>query len=375
MVYLGPVPLRAYALMIIISIFVAVFVTGRRLRARGMDPMVASEVAYWAVPFGIVGARVYHVVSTPDAYFGRDGNVLDVIKIWNGGLGIWGAIAGGAFGAWLATRRYGISLALFGDAAAPGIILAQAIGRWGNWFNQELYGKASTLPWAVRIDEKHQIIPGVSTYQPTFLYEFLWNLVVAGILLVVDRRHRLGRGKLFYLYVALYTFGRLWIEMLRIDTANQILGLRVNVWTSIVVCLGALLALAVTRRPVDPNLSREEQEALGIARSRPATRSTVTTAGAGAADQRAAGPDPVDPDLAALDSAGPDPADPDPADPGSAGSVPAAAVPDDSGPTATTAATTAVPAGSQQQSRGLATRLPASGGHTSAVPPEEPQTP
>ncbi|ORT95095.1 prolipoprotein diacylglyceryl transferase, partial [Frankia casuarinae] len=148
-VHLGPVPLRAYALMIIIGVFVAVFVTGRRLRARGMDPMVASEVAYWAVPFGIVGARVYHVVSTPAAYFGRDGNVLDVIKIWNGGLGIWGAIAGGAFGAWLATRRYGISLALFGDAAAPGIILAQAIGRWGNWFNQELYGKASTLPWAV----------------------------------------------------------------------------------------------------------------------------------------------------------------------------------------------------------------------------------
>ncbi|WP_261561976.1 prolipoprotein diacylglyceryl transferase [Frankia tisae] len=267
-VHLGPVPLRAYALMIIIGIVVAVVVTGRRLRARGMDPAIAGEIAYWAVPFGIVGARIYHVLSTPDAYFGDNGHVADVVKIWNGGLGIWGAIAGGALGAWFAARRLGISLSLFADAAAPGIILAQAIGRWGNWFNQELYGKPTTLPWAVRIDPAHRADPGVATYQPTFLYEFLWNLVVAGILLFVDRRHRLGRGRLFALYVALYTFGRLWIEMLRIDTADEILGLRVNIWTSAIVCIGAVVALLVVRRPVDPDVSPEEQRALGLVQER-----------------------------------------------------------------------------------------------------------
>ncbi|WP_261570101.1 prolipoprotein diacylglyceryl transferase [Frankia gtarii] len=277
-VHLGPVPLRAYALMIIIGIVVAVVVTGRRLRARGMDPAIAGEIAYWAVPFGIVGARIYHVLSTPDAYFGDNGHVADVVKIWNGGLGIWGAIAGGALGAWFAARRLGISLPLFADAAAPGIILAQAIGRWGNWFNQELYGKPTTLAWAVRIDPAHRADPGVATYQPTFLYEFLWNLVVAGILLFVDRRHRLGRGRLFALYVALYTFGRLWIEMLRIDTADEILGLRVNIWTSAIVCIGAVVALLVVRRPVDPDVSPEEQRALGLVQERSRRR----PAGAGA---------------------------------------------------------------------------------------------
>lgn len=268
MVHLGPVPLRAYALMIILGIVVAVVVTGRRLRARGLDPEIAGEIAFWAVPFGILGARIYHVLSTPDPYFGHDGNLGDVVKIWNGGLGIWGAIAGGALGAWIAARRLGVSLALFADAAAPGIILAQAIGRWGNWFNQELYGRATDLPWAVRIDAAHRIDPTVATYQPTFLYEFLWNLVVAGILLFVDRRHRLGRGRLFALYVALYTFGRLWIEMLRIDTADRILGLRVNIWTSALVCVAAIVAFALTRRPVDLDVSPEEQRELGLVRER-----------------------------------------------------------------------------------------------------------
>ncbi|CAJ63607.1 MULTISPECIES: prolipoprotein diacylglyceryl transferase [Frankia] len=286
-VHLGPVPLRAYALMIIIGIVVAVVVTGRRLRARGMDPALAGEIAYWAVPFGIVGARIYHVLSTPDAYFGEHGHVADVVKIWNGGLGIWGAIAGGALGAWLAARRLGISLALFADAAAPGIILAQAIGRWGNWFNQELYGKPTTLPWAVRIDPAHRADPGVATYQPTFLYEFLWNLVVAAILLLVDRRHRLGRGRLFALYVALYTFGRLWIEMLRIDTADEILGLRVNIWTSAIVCVGAVVALLVVRRPVDPDVSPQEQRALGLVQDR-TRRQPTDAAGETAGETRTA---------------------------------------------------------------------------------------
>ncbi|WP_076823721.1 prolipoprotein diacylglyceryl transferase [Frankia sp. CcI49] len=253
-VHLGPVPLRAYALMIVIGIIVAVVVTARRLRARGVDPVVASEVAYWAVPFGIVGARIYHVVSSPEAYFGKDGDLVAVFEVWNGGLAIWGAVAGGALGAWIACRRMDVSFGLFADALAPGLALAQAIGRWGNWFNQELYGRATDLPWAVRIDPAHQMIPGVSTYHPTFLYESLWNLVVAGVLLLVDRRKRLGRGRLFFLYVALYTIGRLWIEALRIDTAEKVLGFRINIWVSIVVFLLAVLALALVRRPIDANV-------------------------------------------------------------------------------------------------------------------------
>lgn len=252
--HLGPVPLRAYALMIVAGIIVAVVVTARRLRARGVDPVVASEAAYWAVPFGIVGARIYHVISSPEAYFGKDGDLGAVLEVWNGGLAIWGAVAGGALGAWIACRRMNVPFGLFADAVAPGLALAQAIGRWGNWFNQELYGRATDLPWAVRIDPAHQMIPGVSTYHPTFLYESLWNLAVAGLLLLVDRRSRLGRGRLFFLYVALYTTGRLWIEALRIDTAEKILGLRVNIWVSIVVLLLALLALALVRRPVDPSV-------------------------------------------------------------------------------------------------------------------------
>ncbi len=264
--HLGPVPLRAYALMIVVGIIVAVVVTARRLRARGVDPVVASEVAYWAVPFGIVGARIYHVISSPDAYFGEDGDPLAVFEVWNGGLAIWGAVAGGALGAWLACRRMDVPFGLFADAMAPGLALAQAIGRWGNWFNQELYGRATDLPWAVRIDPAHQMIPGVETYHPTFLYESLWNLAIAGLLLLVDRRWRLGRGRLFFLYVALYTTGRLWIEALRIDTAEKVLGLRVNIWVSIVVFLIALLVLALIRRPVDPDIGWTSPAVAGGAR-------------------------------------------------------------------------------------------------------------
>ncbi|ABW11371.1 prolipoprotein diacylglyceryl transferase [Parafrankia sp. EAN1pec] len=272
--HLGPVPLRAYALMIVLGIIVAVAVTARRLRARGADPVIASEVAYWAVPFGIVGARIYHVVSSPEAYFGTDGDLLAVFEVWNGGLAIWGAVSGGALGAWIACRRMRVSFGLFADALAPGLALAQAIGRWGNWFNQELYGRATDVPWAVRIDPAHQMIPGVATYHPTFLYESLWNLAVAGVLLLVDRRWRLGRGRLFFLYVALYTIGRLWIEALRIDTAEKVLGLRINIWVSIAVFLLALLALALVRRPIDPD----------VGWTSPATDGAVTATATGDGD-------------------------------------------------------------------------------------------
>ncbi len=250
--HVGPIPLRAYAFMIILGVLVAIVVTDRRLRARGQPPGLAADAAAWAVPFGIVGARIYHVITSPDAYFGAGGHPLDAFKIWHGGLGIWGGVAGGALGVWLACRHRGTPFGLFADAAAPGLVLAQAVGRWGNWFNQELYGRATDLPWAVRIDPGHQLVAGVSLYHPTFLYESLWDVGVAGVLLWVDRRRRLGRGKLFVLYVALYTAGRGWIEALRIDEAHTFLGMRLNDWVSIVVFVVAVTAMVVLRRPVDP---------------------------------------------------------------------------------------------------------------------------
>jgi len=251
--HLGPLPLRAYAFMIIIGVIVAVWLTGRRLRARGLDPNFASDAAVWGVLFGIVGARVYHVITSPQGYFGKNGDVVHVLYVWNGGLGIWGAVAGGALGVWLACRRAKVSFLLFADAAAPGLILAQAIGRWGNYFNQELFGRPTTLPWGLKIDFAHRPLgyEQYATFHPTFLYESIWDLLVAVSLILIDRRARLGRGRLFALYVMLYTFGRGLIEALRIDDAEHFLGLRLNDWTSLVVFLGALAMYVFVRGPVD----------------------------------------------------------------------------------------------------------------------------
>src|SRR5690606_18825938 len=157
--YLGPLPLRAYALAIVAGIVVAVVMTRRRWAERGGDPDTVLEITYWAVPFGIVGGRLYHVISSPDAYFGPDGDPLKAFAIWEGGLGIWGAIALGAVGAWIGTRRQGVKFAPFADAVAPGLLVAQAIGRLGNWFNQELFGAPTTLPWGLRIDPDSPTFP------------------------------------------------------------------------------------------------------------------------------------------------------------------------------------------------------------------------
>lgn len=248
--HLGPFPLRAYAFAILLGIVAAAVITRRRWAERGGDPETVLEIAYWAVPFGIVGGRIYHVISSPDAYFGPGGDPVRALFIWEGGLGIWGAIAFGAVGAWIGCRRHGVRLAPFADALAPGLLVAQAIGRLGNWFNQELFGGPTTLPWGLQIDEAHLpagFEPG-TLFHPTFLYELLWNLGAAALLVWLDRRFRLGHGRVFWLYVALYTAGRLWIEMLRIDPAETVLGLRLNVWTSVVVGVGALVAFVVVGR-------------------------------------------------------------------------------------------------------------------------------
>ena len=248
--YLGPFPLRAYAIAILLGIVVATIMTQRRWKARGGDPETVLDIAYWAVPFGIVGGRVYHVFSSPDAYFGPGGSSWKAFAIWEGGLGIWGAVALGAVGAWIGCRRHGVRLAPFADALAPGLLVAQGIGRLGNWFNQELFGGATTLPWGLRIDDTHLPVgyDSGTLFHPTFLYEMLWNFAAAALLIYLDRRLRLGHGRVFWLYVLLYTAGRLWIELLRIDPAETVLGLRLNVWTSILLGIGALVAFVVVGR-------------------------------------------------------------------------------------------------------------------------------
>jgi prolipoprotein diacylglyceryl transferase len=258
--HLGPIPIRAYALCIIAGIVVAVWLTRRRWAARGGDPDDVVDVALWAIPFGVVGGRLYHVLTDPELYFAPGRDPMRAFFVWEGGLGIWGAVALGALGAWIGCRRRGINVLDFGDALAPGLVLAQAIGRWGNYFNQELYGGPTTLPWALRIDPAHRPAdsPEIALYHPTFLYESLWNVAVAVLLLWVDRRFTVPRGKLFALYVAAYTLGRGAIEGLRIDHANYFLGLRLNEWTSAIVFLVAVGVLLWRRRRTVEDLATEE---------------------------------------------------------------------------------------------------------------------
>jgi prolipoprotein diacylglyceryl transferase len=259
--HLGPFPVRAYALCILVGIVVAVWITGRRLVDRGYRRELAMDVSAWAVPFGIVGGRLYHVITTPQPYFGAGGHPVRALYVWQGGLGIWGAIALGALGAWIGARRHEVSFLDFIDAAAPGVAVAQAIGRWGNWFNNELYGRPTDVPWALTIHQWDQaagravtdangkaIVLG--TFHPTFLYESIWCLLLAFVLVMADRRLDLRQGQVFGLYVAGYPLGRVVFELMRSDEANHILGLRVNVWTSIVVfLLGVVLVWVNRERP------------------------------------------------------------------------------------------------------------------------------
>ncbi|WP_336318452.1 prolipoprotein diacylglyceryl transferase [Streptomyces lavendofoliae] len=245
-IHLGPVPLRGYAFCIIIGVFVAVWFGNKRWLARGGKAGTVADIAVWAVPFGLVGGRLYHVITDYQLYFSEGENWVDAFKIWEGGLGIWGAIALGAVGAWIGCRRRGIPLPAYADAIAPGIALAQAIGRWGNWFNQELYGRRTDLPWALEISEGPNREAGL--YHPTFLYESLWCVGVALLVVWADRRFRLGHGRAFALYVAAYCAGRAWIEYMRVDEAHHVLGLRLNVWTAIVVFLLAVTYIVVSSR-------------------------------------------------------------------------------------------------------------------------------
>ncbi len=263
---LGPIPVRAYALAILLGIFVAVWITDRRWQARGGKAGQIADVALWAVPAGIIGARLYHVATDWSTYFGPGGlGFISSLQIWQGGLGIWGGVAGGALGAWYACRRYGFLLPPLGDALAPGLAVAQAIGRWGNWFNQELFGEPTTVPWALEIDPVNRPagFEQYATFHPTFLYESLWCLGVAAVVWWLDRRFKMGHGRVFATYVALYCVGRLWWELLRIDEATTVFGVRINVFTSVIVGVGALLYIVISRRRVpgrETTVYREQPE-------------------------------------------------------------------------------------------------------------------
>ncbi len=244
---LGPLRLNGYGLIIGIGIVVAIQVAERRWVARGGARGEMSNMALWVVLAGLVGARAYHVLTDFRSYEGR---WVDTLKVWQGGLGIWGAVAVGGLAAVILARRRNLDPIAVLDTLAPAVVLAQAIGRWGNYLNQELFGRPSTLPWAVEIDPDHRPagFEHAATFHPTFLYESLWNLAIFVVLIRLDAAGRLRRGQVAALYVALYTFGRFWFELLRVDQASLILGVRVNAWVSAVVFAGAVTAFVIAGR-------------------------------------------------------------------------------------------------------------------------------
>ncbi|MDQ0756676.1 prolipoprotein diacylglyceryl transferase [Arthrobacter sp. B3I4] len=265
----GSLRIHAYALCILAGIIAGLWLTSVRWARRGAPEGSVWDIAIWAIPFGIIGGRLYHVVSSPDAYFGPGfdgtGDLSLIPQIQRGGLGIWGAVVLGAVGAWIGCRRAGVKLSAFVDAAAPGLLLAQAIGRWGNYFNQELFGGPTTLPWGLQVDADNPNfpagMPADTLFHPTFLYESLWNLVGVLLLLALDRRFNFRRSRLFWLYAIYYTLGRVWIEAMRIDDAEQIslfgITTRLNVWTSVLVLTAALVAfivLGLRKRDVPDNV-------------------------------------------------------------------------------------------------------------------------
>jgi prolipoprotein diacylglyceryl transferase len=255
---IGPLTVHIYALCLITGIVAAWIIGVRRWHARGGTSETFETVLLWAIPIGIVGARFYHVMTHWGDYFGPTAN-QDWWAIWEGGIAIYGAIGFGALAAWLAARRQRIAFAALADALAPGIAVGQALGRFGNWFNQELYGLPTDLPWGLEIDPQHRV-PGYeqyATFHPTFAYESIWNLLVAGVLVWADRKFRLGRGKVFALYIALYGFGRIFTESLRTDYSYSVFGpLRFNAAVAMLICLvGVILLIWLIRnRP-----GREEQ--------------------------------------------------------------------------------------------------------------------
>jgi prolipoprotein diacylglyceryl transferase len=254
----GPVSIHLYGLCIALGVIAAVTISSRRWQARGGNPDDMGTIALWAVPAGVVGARMYHVATDWKSYEGRWG---DAFKITQGGLGIPGGIALGVIVGLIVARRLKIPGLEGLDVVAPAIPVAQAIGRFGNWFNQEVFGRPTSLPWGLEIDRSHRPAryPDATTFHPTFIYEGLWNLALAGLLVVLDRRGKLRRGELFTLYVLGYAIGRLWVESLRSDPASLVFGVRINIWMSVIAAVVAAIVFAKNR--LRPALTVVEGEA------------------------------------------------------------------------------------------------------------------
>lgn len=263
-IVVGPLHLRAYGLMIALGVIAAVELARRRWRARGHDPDEISGMALWAVPAGLIGARLYHVMTDWQRFEGR---WIDAVKVWEGGLGIPGGIALGALAGVLYARHKKMPLGDLADTVAPALPLAQAIGRLGNWFNQELFGGPTSLPWGLKIDlaNRPDRYLDATTFHPTFLYEGLWNLALMAVLILIDRKRVLRAGSLFWVYVGGYFTGRLWVEAMRIDPASLILGIRVNIWLSIIAIAFSFTFVAVRgRRRPDDEVGADEEGSDGV---------------------------------------------------------------------------------------------------------------
>jgi prolipoprotein diacylglyceryl transferase len=234
--YLGPIPIRGYAISILIGIIVAFVLSRRRWKTTGGDTEHFENLIFASILTGIIGARIYWVLIEWPRYFGENGTWYHIFYVWQGGLGIWGGITLGFLTALVLCRRYKISFLKVADCVAPGFLIAQGIGRLGNWWNQELYGLPTTLPWALEIDKVHRVagFEQYATFHPTFLYEMLWNFAGAALLLILSRKLRIGSGMIFSLYIIMYALGRFWVELFRIDPVHVIAGLRINSWTTLV---------------------------------------------------------------------------------------------------------------------------------------------
>ncbi|KFJ01778.1 prolipoprotein diacylglyceryl transferase [Bifidobacterium subtile] len=259
---IGSLTIHFYALCILAGIIAAVWIGTERWKKLGGNFDQILDITLCAVPAGIIGARIYHIITTPERFFGPTGNWVDMFRIWNGGLGIWGGIAFGALAAWAWCRHKHYPMALLADSIAPGLLVAQAIGRLGNWFNQELYGAPTTLPWGLKLNNVGSAIgqsercydgascPTGTLFHPTFLYELIWNLIGAALIIWLGRKtvRALNAGSQFTMYVMWYTAGRTWIEALRIDFAHEFLGVRINVWVSIAVFVAGAVAFILVQR-------------------------------------------------------------------------------------------------------------------------------
>jgi prolipoprotein diacylglyceryl transferase len=249
---LGPFVVHIYALCILLGIVIAIWIANRRLVKRGGESGVAIDIALWTVPFGIVGGRLFHVLTHLGDYFYAGADLSAIFRVWEGGLAIYGAILFGLLGAWIGSRVAGVRFWSFVDAVAPGVLLAQALGRWGNYFNQELFGTPTNLPWGLEIDSSNPAypvgLPAGVLFHPTFLYESLWSIAGVILLLNLDKRFELRWGKMFALYIAFYSVGRIWTESLRLDPSEVFLGLRTNIWSALAGIVAAIVIWRVQSR-------------------------------------------------------------------------------------------------------------------------------